>query len=332
MTSKFHIAIENDRELGPWKALDMYATMLRIRLFEEKVQELYQNKMLTGGVHLCIGQEAIYSGTAAALQESDYITCTYRGHGVFISRGSDLGKLMAEILGKSTGVCKGKGGSMHFTDLSRNMLGSFAIVGEGITVALGAALTSKLTTQGRIAVSFSGDGASNIGVFHESLNMAAVWKLPVIFICENNLYGEYSPISKTTAVQDIAIRASSYNIPGVIVDGNDVLDVFFKVQEAANRARKMEGPTLLECKTYRRRGHSEIDSAKYRSEEEQRSWEARDPIESFKKILLKDGMLTESADTELRNKVQAQVEQALKFAIDSPLPAQEELSTDVYAK
>ncbi|HZW57558.1 MAG TPA: thiamine pyrophosphate-dependent dehydrogenase E1 component subunit alpha [Nitrososphaerales archaeon] len=314
------------------KLLQIYATMLKIRYFENKVQELFEAKAIPGAVHLCTGQEAIYAGASAALNDGDYVTCTYRGHGVFISRGSDINRLMAEILGKATGICKGKGGSMHFTDLGRGLLGSFAIVGEGIPVAVGAGLTSKLRKEDRIAASFFGDGASNIGMFHESLNMASVWKLPVIFICENNMYGEYSPLSATTAVENIADRASAYNMPGEQANGNDVLDVYEKVKRAATRARTLQGPTLLECKTYRHRGHSEIDSGeKYRSIEEVRKWQLRDPIESFRKTLIKEKHLTEAKDNAMQEEIHALIERAVRFAIDSPVPATDEIVTDVYA-
>ncbi|MDG6994884.1 MAG: thiamine pyrophosphate-dependent dehydrogenase E1 component subunit alpha [Nitrososphaerota archaeon] len=332
MTTSFHFERFEPSDLGQERSIEMYSTMLKIRIFENKVQELFQNNPITGAVHLCTGQEAIYSGAAAAISVSDYVTCTYRGHGVFISRGSDLRKLMAEVLGRSEGLCKGKGGSMHFTDLERGLLGSFAIVGEGITVAIGAALTSEVMKEGRIAVSFFGEGASNIGMFHESLNMASVWKLPVVFICENNLYGEYSPMEKTTAVRDVAIRATSYDIPGVIVDGNNVLDVYSKVRVAAERARKLKGPTLLECKTYRKRGHSEIDSAKYRPVEELRHWESRDPIEHFRKILMKENYLSESADEKIRAEMHSLIDDSANFALSSQQPSMDEITTDVYSK
>lgn len=324
---------QDNGPIGSRDLLDMYATMLKIRYFEDKVQQLFENKSISGAVHLCTGQEAIYAGASSALNEGDYVTCTYRGHGVFISRGSDVRQLMAEILGKSTGICKGKGGSMHFTDIRRGLLGSFAIVGEGIPVAVGAALSSKLMKGKRIAVSFFGDGASNIGMFHESINMAAIWKLPVVFICENNLYGEYSPLGETTAVQNIADRASSYSIPGVIADGNDILEVYAKVKQAADRARRSEGPTLLECKTYRYRGHSEIDLAgKYRPTEELQKWQKEhDPIEAFRMVLRKKGRLTEDKDERLQKEIRALIEEAARFAIDSPTPKIEEITTDVFS-
>lgn len=320
------ISIEKER------LLDMYIITLKIRFFENKVQELYQNKTITGAVHLCSGQEAIYAGSSAALLEGDYVTCTYRGHGAFISRGADMKKMMAEILGKSSGLCKGKGGSMHLADFSKGLLGSFAIVGEGITVAVGAGLSSKLLNQGKIAATFFGDGATNIGMFHESLNLAAVWKLPVIFICENNLYGEYTPLDKTTSVSDIAVRASSYNIPGVIANGNDVVDVYLKIRDACVRARKMDGPTLIECKTFRLRGHSEMDQGNYRSAQELEFWKARDPIENLRKILYAQGNLSEHSDEEIQTRIHMLVEEATDFAINSPFSAPGEILTDVYSK
>lgn len=312
--------------------LEMYSTMVKIRYFESKVQELFEKKLLPGAVHLCTGQEAIYAGVSAALKAGDYVTCTYRGHGVFISRGSDINRLMAEILGRSTGICKGKGGSMHFMDIKNGLLGSFAIVGEGIPVAVGAALSSMLKKEGRVAVAFFGDGASNIGMFHESLNMAAVWRLPVVFICENNLYGEYSQLKDTTAVQNIADRAVAYNIPGVIADGNNVIDVYEKTIEAVNRARSLRGPTLIECKTYRWRGHSEIDPGKYRAEEELQWWHERDPIVAFRRKLISDRKLTEGENDELETETRDLIEVAVKFAMESSEPGVDQITSDVYSK
>ena len=318
------------------KLLQMYSTMLKIRYFENKVQELFEAKAIPGAVHLCTGQEAIYAGASAALNDGDYVTCTYRGHGVFISRGSDINRLMAEILGKATGISKGKGGSMHFTDLSKGLLGSFAIVGEGIPVAVGAALASKLRKENRIAASFFGDGASNIGMFHESLNIASVWKLPVIFICENNMYGEYSPLSATTAVENIADRASSYNMPGEQVHGNDVLDVYEKVKWAATRARTLQGPTLLECKTYRWEGHvvgeqAFLGSAGYRTEAEIESWKKKCPIMKFERFVLEGGKVGKDELDRIVNETQTELEAAIEFSRKAALPDPAEVTDDVYA-
>jgi acetoin:2,6-dichlorophenolindophenol oxidoreductase subunit alpha len=307
--------------------LDWFRRMIEIRLFEDKVQELFQQGLIEGTTHLCQGQEAVSVGAMAALRPDDYLTVTYRGHGHAIARGLEIEGLFAEIMGRSTGCCRGVGGSMHFTDFERGLIGAFAIVGAGLPVAVGAALSAKLKGEDRVAMTFFGDGTTNIGTFHEALNMAAVWKAPVVFVIENNLYGEYSPLRETTPLDDLAERAKSYAIPGVIVDGQDIDAVHAAVQEAVDRARRGDGPSLLEMKTYRYRGHSRTDPAKYRVPGELERWKERDPI-----TLL--GAKLDLPDAEQRRiwaDVQAEIDEAAERAAAAPYPTLEETRDYVYA-
>ncbi|MBA2332841.1 MAG: thiamine pyrophosphate-dependent dehydrogenase E1 component subunit alpha [Actinobacteria bacterium] len=305
--------------------------MVEIRLFEDKVQELFQQGLIEGTTHLCQGQEAVSVGAMAALQPDDYLTVTYRGHGHAIARGLELETLFAEIMGRSTGCCRGVGGSMHFTDFSRGLIGAFAIVGAGLPVAVGAALSAKLNGEDRVALTFFGDGTTNIGTFHEALNMASVWSAPVVFIIENNLYGEYSPVRETTPLDDLAERAKSYAIPGVVVDGQDVQAVHAAVQEAVDRARSGAGPSLLEMKTYRYRGHSRTDPARYRVPGELEQWKERDPIALLGAVLAQDGALSEDAQRALWTEVKAEVDAAAARAAEAPYPTLEETRDYVYA-
>ena len=254
----------------------MYRKMLEIRFFEEKVFELYGQNLVPGTIHLYAGEEAVAVGVCNALSKDDYITSTHRGHGHCIAKGADLKRTMAEILGKETGYCKGKGGSMHIADFSIGMLGATAVVGAGLPIAVGAALSAKLRKTDQVVACFFGEGASNQGTFHESINMASAWKLPVIFVCENNLYAMGTRQSRIMNIENISDRAPSYGIPGVSVDGNDVLAVYEAAQVATERARRGEGPTLIECKTYRHKGHSRVDPAKYRPREEVEEWLRKD--------------------------------------------------------
>ena len=311
--------------------LDWFRRMIEIRLFEDKVQELFQQGMIEGTTHLCQGQEAVSVGSMAALQPDDYLTVTYRGHGHAIARGLEIGTLFAEMMGRSTGCCRGVGGSMHFTDFSRGLIGAFAIVGAGLPVAVGAALSAKLKGEDRVALTFFGDGTTNIGTFHEALNMASVWSAPVVFIIENNLYGEYSPVRETTPLDDLAERAKSYAIPGVVVDGQDVEAVHAAVQEAVDRARRGEGPSLLEMKTYRYRGHSRSDPAKYRAPGELEQWKERDPITLLGAVLAQDGTLRDAAQRELWTELQAEIDAAATRAAEAPYPTLEETRDYVYA-
>ncbi|MDW8040899.1 MAG: pyruvate dehydrogenase (acetyl-transferring) E1 component subunit alpha [Nitrososphaerota archaeon] len=309
----------------------MYGTMVKIRLFEEKVFELYAQNLVPGTIHLYTGQEAVAVGVCSALRRDDYITSTHRGHGHCIAKGADVKRVMAEILGKRTGYCKGKGGSMHIADFSVGMLGATAVVGAGIPIAAGAGLSIKLRKTDQVVACFFGDGASNQGTFHEGINMAAIWSLPVIFVCENNLYAMGTRQSMVMRVESVAERASAYGIPGVVVDGNDVLAVYDATLKAAERARKGEGPTLIECKTYRHRGHSRVDPAKYRPKEEVEAWLARDPIKRFREKLLELNVLTEVEIQQIDREVAAEIEEAVQYAMESPYPAPEEALEDVYA-
>lgn len=313
------------------KLIEMYKKLLEIRYFEEKVFELYGQNLVPGTIHLYAGQEAVAVGVCANLRKDDYIISTHRGHGHCIAKGAQLDRTMAEILGKRTGYCKGKGGSMHIADFSVGMLGATAVVGAGIPIASGAGLSIKLRGTDQVAACFFGDGASNQGTFHEGINMAAVWTLPVIFVCENNLYAMGTRQSRVMLIENIADRAVAYGIPGITVDGNDVLAVYEATHEAVKRARAGKGPTLIECKTYRHKGHSRVDPATYRSKEEVEEWLKKDPVQQFKKKLLKMKILAENEANKIEQDVIAAVEKAAKFAIDSPYPAPEEALEDVYA-
>ncbi len=309
----------------------MYRKMLEIRFFEEKVFDLYAQNLVPGTIHLYLGEEAVAVGVCSLLRKDDYITSTHRGHGHCIAKGAELKRTMAEILGKKTGYCKGKGGSMHIADFSIGMLGATAVVGAGLPIAVGAGLSAKLRKTDQVVACFFGEGASNQGTFHESINMASIWKLPVIFVCENNLYAMGTRQSRVMNIENIADRAVAYGIPGVVVDGNDVLAVYEATQKAVERARKGEGPTLIECKTYRHKGHSRVDPAKYRPKEEVEEWLAKDPIKRFKEKLLQTNTLTEAEIQQIEKEVSAEIEEAVKFAMESPYPAPEEALKDIYA-
>lgn len=321
---------QSDLPLSKSQLLNMYATMFLIRVFEDRVYDLFVKKIVPGTTHLCQGQEAVSVGVNSNLSRDDWITCTYRGHGNCIAKGVDVKKIMAEILGKTTGCCGGKGGSMHISDYESGVLGSFAIVGAGIPVAVGSALSSWYRGTKQVSIAFFGDGAANIGAFHEGLNLASIMKLPVVFVCENNLYAEYTSISKSTAVSNIAERASSYSMLGVTVDGNDVLAVYEQARRAIERAREGKGPTLIECKTYRHKGHSRTDPGKYRSDKELLEWLARDPIKNYRTYLLSNKVVDEQEIEDLEKEQHKIVEDAYEFAVSSPYPDREELAAHVY--
>jgi len=323
-----HLTIDLLKE----KLTEMFRKMLEIRLFEEKVFELYGQNLVPGTIHLYAGEEAVAVGVCSALRKDDYITSTHRGHGHCIAKGADLKRTMAEILGKKTGYCKGKGGSMHIADFNIGMLGATAVVGAGLPIAVGAGLSAKLKKTDQVTACFFGEGASNQGTFHESLNMASVWKLPVIFVCENNLYAMGTRQSLVMAIENVADRATGYGIPGVTVDGNDVLAVYDHARTAVERARKGEGPTLIECKTYRHKGHSRVDSAKYRPKEEVEEWLRRDPIKRFREKLLQTNTATEAEIGQIESQVADKIEEAVKFAKESPYPTPEEALEDVYVE
>lgn len=311
---------------------EMMRRMLRIRLFEERVGELVSDDTIQGGAHLAIGQEAEIVGACMALRDDDYMTGNHRSHGHPIGKGAELAPLMAELLGKRTGICHGKGGSMHLAAFSCGSLGESGIVGSLMPVAVGAGLSAKLRGTDQVCLCFFGDGAANCGPFHESLNLAAIWKLPVIFLCENNGYAMFTPQWQTTSVADIAQRAAAYNMPGHVVDGQDVEAVLCVVAGAVTRARAGGGPTLVEAKTYRYGEHADFAGFKppaYRSDAEMAAWRARDPVEIFSQRLHDSGVLPASELQRMRSDVQADVEAALVFARQSEDPEPQELFTDL---
>jgi acetoin:2,6-dichlorophenolindophenol oxidoreductase subunit alpha len=311
--------------------LDWYRTMVRIRLFEEKVQELFMTGQIQGTTHLCQGQEAVSVGAIAAMRPGDVQTNTYRGHGEALALGMEPEVAFAELMGRTTGGSGGVGGSMHLIDFSKGNIGANAIVGAGLPIAVGAAVGFQMQGKPNVAMTFFGDGATNIGTFHEALNMAAVWRAPVVFIIANNLYGEYSPLRATTPIDDLARRADPYGMPGVIVDGQDIDAVFAATTEAVERARRGEGPSLLEMKTYRYRGHSRSDPAKYRPDGELDAWKARDPIELLALKLIADGEIGPNDPVEIRTETQAEIDAAAERAASAPYPTLEETRPYVYA-
>ena len=310
--------------------LDALRKMHLIRRFEEAAEDSYIKGKSYGTMHLSIGQEASAVGVCAALTARDAITSTHRGHGHCIAKGADVKLMFAEFLGRETGYCKGRGGSMHIADPSQGNLGANGIVGGGLPIAIGAAFSAKRRKTGAVAVSFFGDGANNEGAFHEALNLASVWKLPAVFVCENNLYGMSVSTERSTAVKDVATRAAAYAMPGVIVDGNDFAAVAAAAFEAADRAREGEGPTLIECKTYRTKGHSRSDRNKYRTREEIEAWRARDPIALFETELAALGIATRAELDALAADALAEVEAGVAFAEASPVPSVDHLLDNVY--
>ncbi|RJS80152.1 dehydrogenase [Candidatus Bathyarchaeota archaeon] len=317
---------------SPEELIGYLKKMLEIRYFEEKVMDLLSRDLVKGASHLYAGEEAVAVGACAAIRKDDYITSTHRGHGHCIAKGGDLKLMLAELCGKATGYCKGRGGSMHIADVKAGNLGATGIVGSNIPVATGAGLSIKLRKTDQVVLCFFGDGAANTGAFHESLNMAAIWKLPVVYICENNLYGMSVSVKRAFPFEDIAERAKGYNIPGVIADGMDVLNVKEVVGGAVERARRGEGPTLVECKTYRYYGHSRSDPRIYRTREEEKFWRARDPIKTFADKLIKEGILTSEKFKELEEQVAKEIQEAEEFALSSPYPPIESLYDDVYTE
>jgi pyruvate dehydrogenase E1 component alpha subunit len=306
--------------------------MMQIRAFEDKVFELLARDIAKGASHVYAGQEAIAVGACASIGKKDYITSTHRGHGHCIARGGDLKLMLAELCGKATGYCRGRGGSMHIADVSVGNLGATGIVGGNIPVATGAGLACKMRKTDSVVLCFFGDGASNNGTFHESLNMAGLWKLPVIYICENNKYGMSVSVERACSVKDIAIRGASYNMPGQVVDGMRVLEVKEAVGEAVARARAGKGPMLMECKSYRYRGHSRSDPRKYRTKEEEKHWHDLDPIKVFSEYLVEKGLFTKEEVDAVQAEVNQEMAEAEDFAVNkSPYPKPEELYEDVYA-
>jgi len=301
----------------------MYETMVRIRRFEEEVNLLFLSGNMPGTIHLYMGEEAIAAGVCAHLSREDVITSTHRPHGHAIAKGIPTRALMAELFGKTTGCCKGYGGSMHVGDISVGALPAIAIVGGGAPIAAGCALAFKYRREPRVAVCFQGDGATNEGVFHEALNMAAIWDLPVVYVIENNFYGASTHVRLVTRLERLSERSCAYGMPGVTVDGNDPLAVYEAAGEAIQRAREGKGPTLLECLTYRRCGHSRSDGNAYRDPAESEQWMARDPIEVFARTLRQKRVLTRKRMDEIEQRVKAEIEDAVEFARRSPLPEPE---------
>lgn len=317
-------------EISKDKLLWMYERMKLIRDFEERVRDLFADGKLPGFVHLYAGEEPVAVGVMVHLTEDDHITSTHRGHGHCIAKGVDVKSMMAELYGKATGACKGKGGSMHIADVGRGMLGANGIVGGGGPLACGAGLSAKLLGENEVTVCFFGDGAAEQGTMHEAMNLAAIWKLPVVFVCENNGFAESTPVEYHASVKDISDRATAYNIPGLTVDGTDIFAVHEAVGEAVTRARRGEGPTLVEAKTFRYYGHFEGDPVTYYTDEMRAEFRERDPIARFRKTVLDRELLTEAELDEVDARVKRTIDDAVTFAEESPMPAPEELLTDVY--
>jgi len=305
--------------------------MLLIRFFEERVDMLFLRGVITGTAHACVGQEAVAVGVCAALRRGDYVTSTHRGHGHFLAKGGDPRRIMAELFGKETGYSRGRGGSQIMGCYRLGFLGANGITGGSIPLATGAALSLKLQRSDRIVACFFGDGAANQGTFHESLNMAAIWRLPVVYVCENNLYAMSTPFRDAFAIPDVALRAAAYGMPGVVVDGNDVLAVRARMREARERARSGAGPTLIECKTYRLLGHSRGDPRRYRTPEEEAEWRRKDPIRRFRAELARRGILSPARDREIRRETRRAVSEAVRFARRSPDPDPRTLLEGVFA-
>ena len=308
----------------------MYERMRTIRDFEDRVSELFAEGKLPGFVHLYAGEEAIAVGVCSQLTDDDYITSTHRGHGHCIAKGVDVKEMMAELYGKATGSCKGKGGSMHIADVDKGMMGANGIVGGGGPLACGPGLTAKVLGEDHVVVCFFGDGASEQGTMHESMNLASIWNLPVVFVCENNGFAESTPVEYHASVKDIADRATAYGMPGLSVDGTDIFAVSEAVSEAIERARQGEGPSLVECKAFRYYGHFEGDAVTYYTEEMREDFRERDPIKKFRENVLERELVSEETLTAIDEKVENLIEEAVAFAEQSPMPDPEEVTTDVY--
>lgn len=312
--------------------MHLYTLMVKIRRFEEKIIEIYPQQKIRTPVHLCIGQEAISAAVGSALQKNDYIFGTHRSHGIYIAKGGDLKKLASELYGKQTGCSKGKGGSMHIIDLAHGICGTTAIVGGNIPLAVGAGLTIKLKGTSQVSCALFGDGATDQGVFYESLNFAALKKLPVIFVCENNFYATHSHISKRQAEDNIYQRGLLFGIPGKRIDGNNVIEVYFTMKEAVERARSLAGPTLIECRTYRWRTHvgpQTDEELKMPPAKEVSSWRKRCPIQKLRSYMKEIGIINEEEEKKLIESIEQEIEESFEFADRSPYPPAEEVYKDV---
>ena len=310
---------------------EMLLQMHLIRAFEEKADELYALGKVHGTMHLSIGQEAMAVGAIAALRPNDYILSTHRGHGHCIAKGADVKLMMAEFMGKETGYCRGRGGSMHIADMESGNLGANGVVGGGIGMAVGVGLSIKMRGTGQVMLCFFGDGAANRGIFHEALNMASIWTLPVIYVCENNQYGMSMSVERAFPIKDIADRAAAYNMPGVVVDGNEVLAVYEATLEAVERARGGGGPSLIEGKTYRWKGHSKSDQERYRTKEEVEKWKERCPLRRFRAKLINERVIDEAEASRMAEEARRLIEEAVAFAEASPEPSVETILEGVYA-
>ena len=313
------------------KLKELYKQLWVIRYFDEKVDQFFAKGLIHGTTHLCVGQEASAAGSISVLKNKDKIVSTHRGHGHCIAKEGDVNKMMAELFGRVTGYCKGKGGSMHIADVEKGNLGANGIVGGGIPIAVGAALTSKMKNEEYVVLCFFGDGASNEGSFHEALNLASIWDLPIVFICENNQYGMSGSVKEMMCVENVADRAASYGMPGKVIDGNDMIEIVNTMEEAVEHARKGKGPSLIEMKTYRWKGHSKSDAKKYRTREEEKEWKEKDCIKRFKNVLIEHTVFTEEEAEQLREEAFRKIEEAVEFAEKSPEPSTDILLEDVYA-
>ena len=313
---------------------DLHYRMVRIRLFEETSGQLFEQAKMPGFIHLYVGQEAVAAGFCVAMDEGDQVSSTHRGHGHLVAKGGDLKQMMAELMGKATGYCNGKGGSMHICDLDLNMLGANGIVGAGIPIAVGAGFANLYQKTGNVSVVFFGDGATNIGAFHEAVNMAATLKLPVVFVCENNQYSEFTPRDKTMAIDEVVERAAAYGIPGTVVDGMNAVAVWDTAKKALKWTREGNGPSFVECKTYRYYNHHGVQTlgVKYRSDEEVEEWRALDPIDHLEAKLLSENLMTEDEINKVRENIANEVETAVSFAESSPYPNPDELLNHVYSE
>jgi len=310
-----------------------YRTMVTIRQFETMAGDLFAAGKIPGFIHLSIGQEASAVGVCSCLRKDDYLTTTHRGHGHIIAKGADLNKMVAELLGKKTGYCKGKGGSMHIADFSIGILGANGVVAGGLPIIGGAGFSIKMRKTDQVAVCFFGDGASNRGPVHEVMNLAAVWKLPILFVIENNQFASTTPLQAACSIDDLCKRAAGYNMPGIAVDGNDVLRVREVTLQAVERARRGDGPSLIENKTYRIKGHFEGDPQKYRAEEEIQRWQdQKDPVRRFAQFLADQNLLNPDLDRQIRQEVAARLSAALKYAEDSPFPQPHEAMEDLFVR
>ncbi len=329
LIQRYHDVIES---LGPEALKEMLQAMHLIRAFEERAEQLYMLGKVHGTMHLSIGQEATAIGAANAMQDGDYLLNHHRGHGHCMAWGSDPNRMMAEFMGRETGYCRGRGGSMHIADVDSNNLGANGIVAGGIPIAVGVGLSIKMRRTNQVCLVIFGDGAANEGAFHEALNMASIWALPIVFLCENNQYAMSMPVEKAFNIENISQRAAAYGLPGITVDGNDPLAVYSAVSEAAARARRGEGASLVEAKTYRYKGHSKSDKQAYRSREEVRDWQDnRDPILRFANLLVLAGVITEAEAATMRDQAIATIDEAVEFSENSPEPSVADILDGVYA-